>query len=267
MTSPSHAEPARLAAVRRYEILDAPVDGTFDRVAEVAAATFGTPIGLVTIVDAERVWFAACRGLEGVTEVGVEPGLCTSAVLREGPYVVENAALDPRTLEHPLVRGDLGLRFYAAAPIITSDGHRLGTVNVIDREPRQVSSVQTDTLTALAAIVADHLELRMATMAAVRAEQHLRADAEERVLASIRLAEQVRAAAVVHEQAEPAHPKHCQLGGDQDCDEQAALKVADSWGDSAWGCVNHVEEVMMTVRAAFIADEALSGLAAYINRR
>jgi GAF domain-containing protein len=266
MTALSHVEPARLEAVRRYEVLDAPADGTFDRIAELAASTFGTPIGLVTIVDAERVWFAACHGIDGVSEVGVEPGLCTSVVLRDDTYVVTNAAVDPRTLDHPLVRGGLGLRFYAAAPIITSDGHRLGTVNVIDREPREVTDAQMATLTALAAIVADHLELRLATMAAVRAEQQLRADAEKRVAASVRLAEQLRAAAEEQRHADPGHADVCQLGGKAGCTEPAALKLADSWGDSAWGCMNHVEEAMLNVRSAFIADESLNGLAAYVNR-
>jgi GAF domain-containing protein len=266
MTAVDHTVPDRLAEVRRYEILDAPADGTFDRVAEIAAAVFGTPIGLVTIVDADRVWFAACRGIDGVTQVGVEPGLCTSAVLQDGPYVVGDAALDPRTVDHPLVRGELGLRFYAAAPITTSSGYKLGTVNVIDREPHEVTEAQTRTLSSLAAIVADHLDLRLATMAAVRAEQRLRLDAEERAAASARLAEQVRIGSIEHSRTN-SRPDTCQLGGAPGCGDPAELKVADSWGDSGWGCVHHVEEVMMTVRSAFIADESSTGLGAYLNRR
>src|SRR5690349_7234456 len=96
----------RLAAVRRYEILDAPADGTFNRIAETAATVCGTPIATVSIVDADRVWFAACYGLEGVSQVGTEPGLCASAFVADGTYVVEDAAIDPRTLDHPLVRGE-----------------------------------------------------------------------------------------------------------------------------------------------------------------
>ncbi|MEH1017152.1 hypothetical protein V6U90_29165 [Micromonospora sp. CPCC 206060] len=88
--------PARLAAIARYEILDAPRDGTFERVARVAAAVFEVPIATVSVVDPGRVWFAAAHGLDGVTEVGAEPGLCTSAVLHDGPYVVDDAAVDPR---------------------------------------------------------------------------------------------------------------------------------------------------------------------------
>ena len=183
-TSQLHAglgdEAARLAAVRRYEILDAPSDGTLDDIAELAAITCGTPIATVTIVDTDRVWFAAARGLPGLTEVSTHPGLCASAYLADAPYVVNDALVDPRTIDHPLVHGELGLRFYAAAPIITSEGFRLGTVNVIDHMPRQPTEAQTDVLLGLAKLAARHLDLRLAAIHAVRVERQLRAEAEER---------------------------------------------------------------------------------------
>ncbi|MEV6521762.1 GAF domain-containing SpoIIE family protein phosphatase [Longispora sp. NPDC051575] len=107
-------------------------------------------------------------------------GLCASAILNDGPYVVRDADLDPRTLNHPLVRGGLKLRFYAAVPLVTADGHRLGTVNVIDTAPRQITDSDLATLTDLAAIVMDELELRLAVrdQAAVeaRARRHLEAE-------------------------------------------------------------------------------------------
>jgi phosphoserine phosphatase RsbU/P len=128
-------EAARLAAVRRYGILDTPPDSAFDRVARLAARLFATPIATVTIVDEQRIWFKARHGLDGVTEIAREPGLCASAILDDEPYLVTDARVDPRTLHHSLVHGELGLRFYAAAPIVTADDHRLGTVNVIDHAP------------------------------------------------------------------------------------------------------------------------------------
>ncbi len=265
-TKIARTDPARVAAVRRYEILDAPTDGTFDDVTALAATVCGTPISTVSIVDTERVWFAACHGLKGVSEVGTEPGLCASAFVSDGPYVVNDAAVDPRTLDHPLVRGALGLRFYAAAPIITADGFPLGTVTVIDRVPRDLTDVQTRTLTLLADMVAKHLELRLAAIMAVRAERELRDDADQRAAATAKLAEQLREAAMAHRAS--ARPAICQLGGaDGPCSQPAELKVADSWGDSAWGCPGHVEEALLAVRSIFIANEELGGLAAYINRR
>jgi GAF domain-containing protein len=173
-------DPARLAAVHRYEILDAPRDGAFVRVARMAATLFDTPISTVSIVDADRVWFAAAEGLEGVEQVGVEPGLCASVILRDDLYVVLDAAVDPRTLDHPLVRGALGLRFYAAAPIISKDGHALGTVSVIDREPRrpeQITDTQRLMLAELAGSVADLLDVKLEALLAVRAERAARSGA------------------------------------------------------------------------------------------
>ncbi len=260
----ARTDPARLAAVRRYEILDAPADGQFDTIAAAAAAVCGTPIATVSIVDADRVWFAAATGLDGVTQVGTEPGLCASAFCADVPYVVNDAVTDPRTLDHPLVRGELGLRFYAAAPIVTTDGHHLGTVTAIDAAPRELTEAQSTVLAHLADQVAQHLELRLATLTAVRAERRLRDDAEQRAAAAAELAARMRDAAAAH--AATPHPAHCQLGGAAGCTAPAELKIADSWGDSAWGCTSHVEEAIINVRSVFIASEELGGLASYLNR-
>ena len=154
-------ENERLAAVRRYNILDTPPDGAFDRVAAIAARVFDVPYATVTIVDEDRIWFKAAHGLDG-GEIGRESGLCASAVCQDEPWVIEDALTDPLALNNSLVRGELQLRFYAAAPIITPEGYRLGTVNVIDRDPRRASIPELETLADLAAIVSDALETRLA---------------------------------------------------------------------------------------------------------
>ena len=130
------AEAARIAAVRRYDILDTPPDGAFDRVAAMAARLFDVPVATVTIVDSDRIWFKAAHGLEGVKEIGRDPGLCGSAILRDDALVIPDTLRDPVAADNPLVAGEMGVRFYAAAPIITPDGHRLGTVNILDTKPR-----------------------------------------------------------------------------------------------------------------------------------
>jgi GAF domain-containing protein len=167
-------EQARLEAVRRYRLVDQPLEDAYDRIAFVAGAIFDTPIATVSLVEADRVWLAACQGLSGVREVGKEPGLCASVIQQDNVYVINNAAVDPRTLEHPLVRGELGLRFYAAAPIRTHDGYRLGTVNVIDNRPREATKRQLTALEHLAAMVADELELRLMVIRSAAAEQRMR---------------------------------------------------------------------------------------------
>ncbi|HEY9179373.1 MAG TPA: GAF domain-containing protein [Candidatus Baltobacteraceae bacterium] len=162
-------EPQRLAAVRRYEILDTPPDGSFDRVTAVASEIFDVPVALVTIVDEDRIWFKSRCGLDGVEQIGRDPGLCASAILQDHPYIVEEARRDPRTLNNPLVRGQFGLQFYAAAPLRTSDGYRLGTLCIIDREPRMFSPKQAEILDHLSFIVMDEMELRLSAIRAVSA--------------------------------------------------------------------------------------------------
>lgn len=157
-----NTEQSRLAAVRRYDILDTPPDGSFDRITKLASELFDVPIALVTIVDHDRIWFKSRAGLDEVQQIPRDPGLCASAVLQDSPYIVEEARTDPRTLANPLVAGQFGLQFYAAVPLRTTDGHRLGTLCLIDKEPRLFSPKQAHVLQQLADVVMDEMELRLA---------------------------------------------------------------------------------------------------------
>ncbi|MET7458668.1 SpoIIE family protein phosphatase [Streptomyces sp. NPDC005574] len=192
-------EAGRIAAVRRYDILDTPPDGAFDRVAAMAARLFDVPVATVTIVDTDRIWFKAAHGLEGVKEIGRDPGLCGSAILRDDALVIPDTLRDPVAADNPLVAGEMGVRFYAAAPIITPDGHRLGTVNVLDTKPRSITEDDTATLADLAAIVLDEMELRLSALRALRDEQERR-EAESRQAETERARAEVERAA--REQAE-----------------------------------------------------------------
>lgn len=156
-------EAERLAAVARYRILDTPPDGAFDRVARLAARFFDVPIATITIVDTDRIWFKARHGVDA-DQIMREPGLCASAILEHEPWMVTDARVDPRTLDNALVRGELGLRFYAGAPLKTADGYNLGTMNVIDVEPRELTSQQLEALADFAQIVVDALELRLVAL-------------------------------------------------------------------------------------------------------
>ena len=153
-------EEDRLAAVRRYNVLDTPPDGAFDRITALAARLFDVPISIISIVDHDRIWFKSHHGID-VEQIDRDAGLCASAVCEVEPWVVNDALIDVRTIENPLVAGELGLRFYFGVPLTTSDGHNLGTLNVIDVEPREVTAAEIETLSDLAAIVVDELELRL----------------------------------------------------------------------------------------------------------
>lgn len=153
-------EGGRIAAVVRYNLLDQPANGTFDRVTAIAARFFAAPIALVSIVDTDRIWFASRHGLD-IPQIDRDPGLCASAILHGEPWVVEDARADPRALANPLVAGEFGLQFYAGVPLTTSDGYNLGTLCVLDFEPREATVDEIATLDDLAAIIMRELDMRL----------------------------------------------------------------------------------------------------------
>ena len=154
-------ETERLKALRRYEILDTPPDGTFDRITSIVARLLKVPIVIVSLVDRDRIWFKSHHGIE-VQEIDRAPGLCASAILSDEIYIITDASQDVRSLTNPLVVGELGLRFYAAAPLRTHDGYHLGTLCAIDQSPRSISLEEQLILTDLAAVVMDEIEMRLA---------------------------------------------------------------------------------------------------------
>lgn len=177
-------EAERMAAVHRYQILDTPPDGCFDRVAALAARRFDTPIAIISIVDHDRIWFKSHYGLD-VEEIGRDPGLCASAILSPHAHVLVDASADPRSLANPLVAGDFGLRFYVGVPLKTSDGFNLGTLCVIDKKPRVVDQDQIDDLTDLASLVVDQLELRLAARTAIEQARLMAREIDHRVMNSL----------------------------------------------------------------------------------
>ena len=154
-------EVQRLEALRRYDILDSPPDGSFDHLTKLASVLFNVPIAIVSLVDEDRIWFKSKFGVD-VNQIDRVPGLCASAILSPELYIVENAIEDSRTLTNPLVVGELGLRFYAAAPLVTREGYSLGTFCIIDSKQRYLTEAQKEILQRLADIVIDEIELRLA---------------------------------------------------------------------------------------------------------
>ena len=152
-------EEARLSALRRYGVLDTPAEAAFDELAELASQICETPIALVSLVDAERQWFKARVGLDA-TETHRDLAFCSHAILEEGVFEVPDAHNDERFADNPLVTDAPHIRFYAGVPLITADGHRLGTLCVIDRTVRRLTPLQTQTLLVLGRQVITQLELR-----------------------------------------------------------------------------------------------------------
>jgi len=159
MTSREPAEDYRLARLRECEVLDTEAEDAFDRVARLASRILDMPIALVSLVDAERQWFKARIGL-AVCETPRDVALCDHTIRQDQPLVIEDTRTDPRFAANPLVTHDPGIRFYAGAPLILEDGVRIGSLCVIDLEPRAFGEAERQLLRDLAAIVVDELELR-----------------------------------------------------------------------------------------------------------
>ena len=177
-------ERQRMAAVKRYDILDTPPDGSFDRITAIAARRFNVPIAIINIVDHDRIWFKSHHGAP-MEQIGREPGLCASAILSTEPHILTDAKTDPRSLANPLVAGNFGLRFYAGVPLRTSDGYNLGTLCVIDKEARPVDQRELDDLKDLASIVMDQLELRLSARQAISKTEIMAREIDHRVMNSL----------------------------------------------------------------------------------
>lgn len=155
-------EVARLDALQRYDVLDSVAEAAFDDITSLAAQLCGTPISLISLVDGSRQWFKSRVGLDA-SQTSRETAFCAHAIHGRQVMVVPDAGGDPRFLHNPLVTGAPHIRFYAGAPLVTHDNHALGTLCVIDRQPRTLEPWQLEALQRLSRQVVALLELRRET--------------------------------------------------------------------------------------------------------
>ena len=153
-------EAERFKALEYYNILNTLPDKYFNDLAKIMAVTFNTPIALVSLVGHEDVYFKGNSGMEGIDKVDRGSSLCSLAILDPNPTVFKNALVEPCLLKNPLVAGEFGLRFYAGAPIITSDGFNIGTVCVVGKQERDFSEKETEILQLFAENAMHEIEMR-----------------------------------------------------------------------------------------------------------
>lgn len=154
------AEPERLAAVRRYSVLDSRADDALDRVARLAAAALDLPVATVAVVDAEREWSVARVGTD-VEHVERGASFGATSVASGEPWSVPDVHDDPRAEGHPVLAADPALRAYASAPLITYDGHTIGVLSVLGHEARAFTERELGVLADLAAMLMRDLDLRL----------------------------------------------------------------------------------------------------------
>jgi PAS domain S-box-containing protein len=155
-------EQTRLAVLHRYDILDSGSEAEYDDLTKIAAQVCQTPIALITLVDSERQWFKSRIGLQ-VAETPREQAFCAYAIHDTATLIISDAIADERFADNALVLGEPHIRFYAGAPLQTSDGVSLGTLCVIDRKAGALSAEQQEALEALARQVVRLIELRYRT--------------------------------------------------------------------------------------------------------
>jgi GAF domain-containing protein len=180
-------EKQRLKVLWQYDVLDTVPEAVFDDLTELAARICGAPIALISLVDERRQWFKSRVGVTQ-TETARDVSFCAHAILQNDLFVVPDAALDPRFATSPLVTSDPRIRFYAGAPLVTPDGHALGTLCVLDRAPRELNPDQRQALRVLARHVVGQLELRRKSRELAQVRQSSAATKRELALAQRRLA-------------------------------------------------------------------------------
>lgn len=154
-------EPQRLERLRDLDVLDSEREPLFDALVRAAARVCGVPIALMTLVDEQRQWFKADVGFGSRTETPRSEAFCAHTILDDAILEVPDASVDERFQDNPLVTGPSDIRFYAGAPIVLRGGLRIGSLCVIDHQPRHLDDQQRATLIDLAAAAAEALEQRV----------------------------------------------------------------------------------------------------------
>jgi GAF domain-containing protein len=157
LTPPNELE--RLAALQRLSILEAPVSPFLDRICRVAQQIFGVPISAITFLDASHQFFKASVGIEGILSTAREDSFCQYTIMHDEAFVIPDARADRAFAANRYVAGDPHIRFYAGVPLTTEPGIRLGSLCVIDTEPREFSQEETAILAGLGRVVVDELWL------------------------------------------------------------------------------------------------------------
>ena len=155
-------EDLRIAALRRYRILDSRRERIFDNITRIASAVAKKPIAVMNFIDSDRQWYKSSVGIR-MREMSRSVSFCPTTILTPEPLIIPDALKDERFKDDPVVVESPGFRFYAGTPLVNPEGHNLGTLCVLDLKPGAIQDEQMETLRALAEMIIDILELRIAS--------------------------------------------------------------------------------------------------------
>lgn len=164
-------EAQRLKVLWQYDVLDTVPEEVFDDLADLAAHICEAPVAMISLVDEKRQWFKSRVGISA-RETSRDISFCAHAILQKGLFIVSDATKDPRFRDNPMVTGRQKVRFYAGVPLKTPDGYALGTLCVLDKQPRQLRPEQKRALMVLARHVETQLELRRHAKELSEARKH-----------------------------------------------------------------------------------------------
>ena len=254
-------EALRLKAIKRYDILDTPPDGAFDRITAIVARRLNVPISIISIVDEDRIWFKSHHGLD-IPQIPREPGLCASAILDDVPYVLMDAKYDARSLANPLVAGEFGLRFYAGVPLRTSDGFNLGTLCALDKVPRAIDAAMIEDLQDLASLVVDQLELRLSARLEAAKSRKLAREMNHRVMNSLQFISSMLSLQSRRPLSDPA--RHLESAADRVLAVARVHRHFHSGEGETIDCLDYLQRLCDDLRGAFQCRIAVSADAVQI---
>jgi signal transduction histidine kinase len=168
---PTSEEATRLKVLYDYDVLDTNAEKIFDDLTQLAAQICDTPITIISLIDADRQWFKSTVGLD-VEETSRDIAFCAHAIHQQKIFEVEDTLKDKRFFDNPLVTSKPNIRFYAGTPLISPDGHAIGTLCVIDNKPNKLTQVQRHALEVLGRSVISQMELRRSIKALKQANEH-----------------------------------------------------------------------------------------------